>query len=126
MTRWVSVLFLSFSMLAPAGHALEIRVAPPDRVFLNDSGRRVGIRDIMLQNIAVLNDSEDEVELQRMEITAFRYGLNRQRNVYAVVAQEMAGPVHAFSVRTYTPEEWAKIKDDHTMKSPDCKGGSAD
>ena len=70
----VCVLLFSLSMLAPAGEALEIRVAPPDRIFLNDSGRRVGIRDVLLQNIAVVNDGEDEVELQRMEITVFRYG----------------------------------------------------
>ena len=74
MTRWVSVLLLSLSMLTPAGQALEIRVAPPDRVFLSDSGRRVGIRDVLLQNIAVVNDGEDEVELQRMEITVFSHG----------------------------------------------------
>ena len=54
--------------------SLEIRVAPSGRVFLNDSARRIGIRDVMLQNIAVINAGEEEVELQQMRITAFRYG----------------------------------------------------
>ena len=49
----------------------------------------------------------------------------RQQKIYAVIADEMAGPVHAFSQRAYTPEEWEKVKDNHGMKSPDCEGGSA-
>lgn len=67
--------FLILGLLCPTLlHALEIRVAPPDKVFVNDSARRVGISDVMLHGVAVINDGPDDVELQRMEITAFRYG----------------------------------------------------
>ena len=68
------VVAVVFAVIPGVAEALEIRVAPPEVVFLNDTARRIGIRDVMLQNIAVVNDSAAEVELQRMEITAFRYG----------------------------------------------------
>lgn len=72
--RCFAVPFVLGLAVAPSSQALELRVAPPDHVYLNESARRVGIRDLMLQGIAVVNDGEEEVELQRMEITAFRYG----------------------------------------------------
>jgi stress-induced morphogen len=28
--------------------------------------------------------------------------------VYAALAEEMKGPIHALALRTYTPESWAK------------------
>lgn len=65
------LLNLSLLLALPtASWGLELRVAPNEKVFLNESARRVGIRDVMLQNVAVVNDSEQEVELLRMEITA--------------------------------------------------------
>lgn len=57
-----------------AAHALEIRVAPSDSVFLNENNRLRGIYDVMLQNIAVVNDADEDVTLQRMDITGVEYG----------------------------------------------------
>jgi len=45
----------------------------------------------------------------KVEITAAAFAgrsrVDRQRMVYAVLAEELAGPVHALELRTHTPEE---------------------
>lgn len=45
--------------------------------------------------------------------------VKRHQRVYAALAEEMAGPVHALAVHAYAPEEWAGEAPD----SPDCMGG---
>ena len=65
--RFNAVLLLV--ILPVATHALEVRVAPSDYVFLNENNRLKGIYDVMLQNIAIVNDSKEEITIQRMEIT---------------------------------------------------------
>lgn len=34
--------------------------------------------------------------------------LKRHRLVYGALAEEMKGPIHALTLETYTPEEWAE------------------
>ena len=41
-------------------------------------------------------------------------GVQRHRKVYQILAEELKGPVHALSQRSFTPEEWAE----HTTPSP--------
>ena len=74
MKIWFSALLLFLTMPAVA-HALEIRVAPSDYVFLNENNRLKGIYDVMLQNIAVINDSKEDIVLERMEIMGLEYGV---------------------------------------------------
>ena len=53
-------------------------------------------------------------------------GLNRvtrHQSVYALLAEEMAGPVHALALHLYSPAEWAE-RADGRPDSPDCRGGS--
>ena len=53
-------------------------------------------------------------------------GLNRVRRhqaVNAVLADELAGPVHALSMETYTSPEW-QARGGRTLASPQCMGGS--
>ncbi len=46
----------------------------------------------------------------------------RHQKVYKILAEELAGGVHALALHTYTSAEWqAKTK---APDSPDCKGGS--
>lgn len=46
----------------------------------------------------------------------------RHQGVYRVLADVLAGPVHALALHTYTPAEWeARQK---APESPDCLGGS--
>lgn len=46
----------------------------------------------------------------------------RQQKVYALLKDELAGPVHALAQHTYTPDEWAKRSG--VPDSPHCLGGS--
>jgi BolA protein len=48
--------------------------------------------------------------------------LNRHRSVNAVLAEELAGGVHALALHTYTPEEW-RVRFGDVPMSPPCLGG---
>ena len=48
----------------------------------------------------------------------------RHQRVYKVLAEQMAGGVHALALHTYTPEEWQE-RQQQAPASPDCKGGSS-
>lgn len=50
--------------------------------------------------------------------------LARHRAIHELLAEELAGSVHALAVHTYTPEEWRARFGDAPM-SPDCRGGKA-
>ncbi|MEQ8505832.1 MAG: BolA family protein [Rhodospirillales bacterium] len=53
-------------------------------------------------------------------------GLNRVKRhqaVNAVLANELAGPIHALSMETYTADEW-QARGGRIMESPQCMGGS--
>ena len=50
--------------------------------------------------------------------------VQRHQAVYAVLSEELAGPVHALALHTYTPLEWAESKK-AAPDSPNCLGGSA-
>ncbi len=47
----------------------------------------------------------------------------RQQRVYQLLAEELAGPVHALAMHTYSPEEW-QLRAGSVPASPDCLGGS--
>ncbi len=48
--------------------------------------------------------------------------VQRQQQVYRVLADELAGSVHALTMQTLTDEEWAA--DQTVTVSPECMGGS--
>lgn len=48
--------------------------------------------------------------------------LARHRAVNKVLADELAGPVHAITLNTLTPDEWA-AKGGSVDASPKCRGG---
>ncbi len=48
--------------------------------------------------------------------------LARHRMVYGLVAEQLAGPVHALALHTYTGAEWARCGE-RPPGSPDCLGG---
>ena len=39
---------------------------------------------------------------------AGRHNVGRHQMIYKLVAEELAGPVHALSLHTYTPDEWQR------------------
>ncbi len=47
----------------------------------------------------------------------------RHQAVYGVLQEELAGPVHALALHTYSPEEW-QARAEQSPDSPDCLGGS--
>ncbi len=48
--------------------------------------------------------------------------VGRHQAVNALLADELAGPVHALSMETLTAEEWQK-RGGRVMQTPDCLGG---
>jgi BolA protein len=47
----------------------------------------------------------------------------RHQQVYALLAEQLEGPVHALALHTYTPGEWQQ-RQEGAPQSPDCLGGS--
>ena len=47
----------------------------------------------------------------------------RHQQVYALLAEQLEGPVHALALHTYAPEEWARRRQE-APDSPECLGGS--
>ena len=47
----------------------------------------------------------------------------RHQQVYAALAPQLEGPVHALALQTYTPAEWEQRRGD-APPSPECLGGS--
>ena len=47
----------------------------------------------------------------------------RHQQVYAALASQLAGPVHALALHTYTASEW-QARQEAAPGSPDCLGGS--
>lgn len=49
--------------------------------------------------------------------------VKRHQQVYGILAQELAGPVHALALHLFSPSEWqARAKE--VRDSPGCRGGS--
>ena len=49
----------------------------------------------------------------------------RHQQVYGLLAGELAGPVHALALHTYTPAEW-RGRGGGAPQSPPCLGGGAE
>jgi len=49
--------------------------------------------------------------------------VKRHQHIYQLLADELAGGVHALAMHLYTPEEWQK-RQEKIPESPHCRGGS--
>lgn len=47
--------------------------------------------------------------------------VKRHQKIYALLAEELAGPIHALALHLYTPKEW-QAKGEQRPDSPDCLG----
>jgi len=48
--------------------------------------------------------------------------VKRHQMIYALLADELAGPVHALALHLYTDEEWQN-RGEARPDSPNCRGG---
>ena len=49
--------------------------------------------------------------------------VKRHQQIYALLAEELQGPVHALALHLYTPQEW-QSRHGEIPQSPQCLGGS--
>ena len=78
----------------------------------NDSGRHAGPATESHFRLIIVSESFDGLSL-----------VARQRLVYASLADEMAGPVHALQMKCLTPFEYDSANGEVTLKAPPCGGG---
>lgn len=71
-------------------------------------------------NVPAGSESHFKVVVVSDLFTGQRF-LARHRAIYAVLAEELAGPVHALALHTYTTSEWKGLQDT-VLASPDCRG----
>ncbi len=85
----------------------------PERLRIdNDSGRHAGPATESHFRLVIVSDSFDGLSL-----------VARQRLVYASLADELAGPVHALQMKCLTPVEYDAAEGEVTLKAPPCGGG---
>lgn len=70
----------------------------------------------------VPSDSESHFKVTLVSpLFAGKRQVQRHQAVYGVLAEELAGSVHALALHTYAPEEWLGPKS--VPPSPKCLGG---
>ena len=92
--------------------ALQAAFQPSELAVENESFRH-----------SVPPDSETHFKVVLVtEQFAGERSVRRHPRVYGVLAEWLAGPVHALALHTYTPEEWSETL--AAPDSPDCRGGT--
>lgn len=60
----------------------------------------------------------------RLEVVSDQFSgvraVKRHQLIYALLQEELAGPVHALAIHAYSPDEWQG----QAPASPACRGGS--
>ncbi len=67
-----------------------------------------------------------ESHIRVIAVSEMFKGLNlvkRHQAIYKEINEELAGPIHAITLHTFSPNEW-KERNGETSTSPDCLGGS--
>ncbi|MBI5450795.1 MAG: BolA/IbaG family iron-sulfur metabolism protein [Gammaproteobacteria bacterium] len=93
---------------------LTTEFSPSYLEVINESGNH---------NVPKGSESHFLVKLVSQRFTGLPL-LARHRLVNAVLADELAGAVHALTMRLYTAQEWQQSGGE-TLASPPCLGGSA-
>ena len=71
--RWL-VVVLAMLPASPQAAELEVRISPSDVIYTNQNNRRIGIHDIMVQTISVINTSNETISVQEIVINAEEAG----------------------------------------------------
>jgi BolA protein len=90
---------------------IEQAFAPQELIILNESHMHAGPAANSHFNVTLVSE---QFEGKRP--------VARHQMVYKVLAEELAGEVHAIALHLFTFEEWGKAE--HASQvSPDCQGG---
>lgn len=73
-------------------------------------------------NVPANSETHFRVVVASAEFDAQRKVARHQR-IYALLAAQLEGPVHALALHTHTPAEWA-ARNEQVNASPECLGGS--
>ncbi len=73
-------------------------------------------------NVPAGSESHFKVVLVSNSFEAKRQ-VARHQSIYAALADQLSGPVHALALHTYSPQEWAE-RQGVVPASPECLGGS--
>ncbi len=76
-----------------------------------------------MHNVAPAAESHVSV----ISVTEAFAGLNlvkRHDAIYQLIEEDLAGPIHAITLHTFTAGEWEE-RNEETHASPECKGGSS-
>ena len=93
-------------------HKLRQQLAPQHLEVHNEShGHRVPAGSESHFKVVVVSE---QFEGQRL--------LARHRLINSLLAEELAGPVHALALHTYSPAEW-QHNQQRIPQSPACRGG---
>ena len=79
------------------------------------------INESHMHNVPPGSESHFKVVIISDEFKDVRL-IQRHQRINKVLADELAGSVHALALQTLTPDEW-KAKGGETMPSPLCLGG---
>ncbi len=93
---------------------LESAFAPEHLRVVNESDQH---------NVPPGSESHFKVVIVTPQFQALRE-VARHQSVYKVLADELAGGVHALALHTYSPDEWQQ-RQQNAPDSPACRGGSA-
>lgn len=93
-------------------HLLQQSLSPEHLLVINESDQH---------NVPPGSESHFKLLVVSQEFQGMR-AVPRQQKVYQILAELVAGPIHALTMQTLTPEEWEK--DSELAVSPPCLGGS--
>ena len=79
------------------------------------------INESHMHNVPAKSETHFKVTVVSQEFEGKRL-IARHRLVNSIVSEELAGPVHALALHTYTQEDWHK-KQGIAPQSPNCLGG---
>lgn len=74
-----------------------------------------------MHNVPVNSETHFKVTLVSEQFQGLM-PVKRHQQIYALLADELSGPVHALALHLYTPEEW-QARGGERPDSPNCRGG---
>lgn len=79
------------------------------------------VNESHMHNVPTNSETHFKVTIVSEDFEGSRL-LQRHRKINSLLSAQLAGPVHALALHTYTPQEWLK-KQGSSPDSPNCLGG---